>query len=408
MFNTSWLEENTSKCTKSILSMDRAIETWRVLRGIQIDAIAPLAKKLTKSYTIYGCMLLLPQNALEGPEWNNLGSSVDERALNDLFKLMAKELKITHIASNKPIPLRELDTEAENILRAPINFTPLYGDFGPDTCNQPPTQEDFDKAFWVTAKQNGIYQVWAPRWTMFSRGNISEKARLLTLPSVTQAVEEAKESGRGFGVVDLYAGIGYFAFSYIKAGADKVYCWDINPWSIEGLLRGAKANKWEAALYGRIPEDSQNVSEIEAIGYSSAKLLVFNESNEMAPKRMDDLTYWRPSIRHINLGMLPSSRLALELAAKIICPQPKGWLHVHENFLVEEIEQKAEETRQEFERVLAKSDNTYVEQLDEGQAIMVKVEHINRLKSYAPGVMHCVIDIAVEVLEPQVKEETIS
>ncbi|KAL9529206.1 tRNA wybutosine-synthesizing protein [Sphaerulina musiva] len=277
--------------------MDRAVEAWRLQYGIEKDIIAPLSKKLCKSYTVYGCMLLLPQNALEGPEWSPLEPLIhhnninnNNTALNDLYKSIAKELKITHIASNKPIPLHHhphpppanvantcndnnnnnetTPTSSENILRAPINFTPLYGDFGPETCSQPhPTQEDFDKAFWVTAKQNGIYQVWAPRWTMFSRGNISEKARLLTLGSVREAVEDAavrggREGGEeeeeeeerelqppGFAAIDLYAGIGYFAFSYLRAGADQVWCWDINPWSIEGLLRGAKANKWEASVY---------------------------------------------------------------------------------------------------------------------------------------------------------------
>ena len=38
---------------------------------------------------------------------------------------------------------------------------------------------------------------------------------------------------------DLYAGIGYFAFSYAKAGVGKVLCWEINPWSVDGLRRGA-------------------------------------------------------------------------------------------------------------------------------------------------------------------------
>ncbi|USW57039.1 Putative tRNA wybutosine synthesizing protein [Septoria linicola] len=372
--------------------MDRAVERWRTDRQYDKAVIAPLAKKLCKSYTVYGCMLLLPHNALEGPEWTALGD-VREDAFQELHKLIAKELKVTHIASNKPIPPQDLKTSSENILRAPINFTPLYGDFGPETCSQPPTEQDFDKAFWVTAKQNGIYQVWAPRWTMFSRGNISEKARLLALPSVTEAVEDDDE----FGVVDLYAGIGYFAFSYIKAGADKVYCWDINPWSIEGLLRGAKANKWKAVLYGGLDGSDENPSDIESIGGSDAKLLVFNESNELAPKRLNDLTSSRPRIRHVNLGMLPSSRKALELAAAFVCLRPRGWLHVHENFLVEEIQQKAKKTREEFEQILVKSDNLYVLQMEEGQGVKVEVEHINRLKSYSPGVMHCVIDIAVEI-----------
>lgn len=509
--------------------MDRAVEAWRLQYGIEKDIIAPLSKKLCKSYTVYGCMLLLPQNALEGPEWSPLEPLIhhnninnNNTALNDLYKYIAKELKITHIASNKPIPLHHhshhpppanvadtcndnnnnetTPTSSENILRAPINFTPLYGDFGPETCSQPhPTQEDFDKAFWVTAKQNGIYQVWAPRWTMFSRGNISEKARLLTLGSVREAVEDAavrggREGGEeeegeeeeeerelqppGFAAIDLYAGIGYFAFSYLRAGADQVWCWDINPWSIEGLLRGAKANKWEAVLLshgmddfdGDLVQETATTSmpkETPKKGIRKAKLLIFKESNIHAPERLQQYLFPPPSpplpqphhhppqiiIRHINLGLLPSSRESLSLAAQILSlqhqqqitstPQKEitqkdksrrrrkgytSWIHMHENFLLEEILAKANERREDLEEkihgflrslsILCHYQNiTWKERNEmnemEGEekrkkekrtSVRVKIEGINRLKSYAPGVMHCVVDFGVEFLEEEGEE----
>lgn len=503
--------------------MDRAVEAWRVQYGIEKDIIAPLSKKLCKSYTVYGCMLLLPQNALEGPEWSPLEPLIhnnninnNNTALNDLYKSIAKELKITHIASNKPIPLHHhphhppppanvantcndntnnnTPISSENILRAPINFTPLYGDFGPETCSQPhPTQEDFDKAFWVTAKQNGIYQVWAPRWTMFSRGNISEKARLLTLGSVREAVEDAavrggREGGEeeeeeeeeerklqppGFAAIDLYAGIGYFAFSYLRAGADQVWCWDINPWSIEGLLRGAKANKWEAVLLSHgmdhFDGDLLQKTAIHSMpketpkkGIRKAKLLIFNESNIHAPERLQQYLFSplhhppQITIRHINLGLLPSSRESLSLAAQILSlqhqhqqqitstPQKEitqkeliqkdkpsqkrkgstSWIHMHENFLLEEILAKANQRREELEEkihgflrslsIIHDQNTTRKEEMEgceekkkkeKRTRVRVKIEGINRLKSYAPGVMHCVVDFGVEFLEEGEEEE---
>lgn len=490
--------------------MDRAVEAWRLQYGIEKDIIAPLSKKLCKSYTVYGCMLLLPQNALEGPEWSPLEPLIhnnninnNNTALNDLYKSIAKELKITHIASNKPIPLHHhphpppanvadtcndnnnnnetTPTSSENILRAPINFTPLYGDFGPETCSQPhPTQEDFDKAFWVTAKQNGIYQVWAPRWTMFSRGNISEKARLLTLGSVREAVEDAavrggREGGEeeeeekeerelqppGFVAIDLYAGIGYFAFSYLRAGADQVWCWDINPWSIEGLLRGAKANKWEAVLLSHGMNDFDGdllqetaihsmPKETPKKGIRKAKLFIFNESNIHAPERLQQYLFSplqhppQITIRHINLGLLPSSRESLSLAAQILSLQQhqqqitstlqpenqkevkpsqkrKGstsWIHMHENFLREEILAKANERREELEEKMIwiyqkitrkerneeKKEREKEKEREKRTRVRVKIEGINRLKSYAPGVMHCVVDFGVEFLEEEGEE----
>lgn len=36
--------------------------------------------------------------------------------------------------------------------------------------------------------------------------------------------------------------------------------------------------------------------------------------------------------------------------------------------------------------------------------VRVKIEGINRLKSYAPGVMHCVVDFGVEFLEEEGEE----
>lgn len=492
--------------------MDRAVEAWRLQYGIEKDIIAPLSKKLCKSYTVYGCMLLLPQNALEGPEWSPLEPLIhnnninnNNTALNDLYEFIAKELKITHIASNKPIPLHHphphhphpppppppanvantcnnnnnnetIPTSSENILRAPINFTPLYGDFGPETCSQPhPTQEDFDKAFWVTAKQNGIYQVWAPRWTMFSRGNISEKARLLTLGSVREAVDDAaaardgREGGDeeeeeerelqppGFAAIDLYAGIGYFAFSYLRAGADQVWCWDINPWSIEGLLRGAKANKWEAVLLshgmndfdGDLLQETATTSmpkETPKKGIRKAKLLIFNESNIHAPERLQQYLFsplHHPPqilIRHINLGLLPSSRESLSLAAQILSLQHQqqitstrqkedkskskrrkgstSWIHMHENFLLEEILAKANERSKELEEkmiwiyqnITRKERNEEMEGEEKKKKekrtsrVRVKIEEINRLKSYAPGVMHCVVDFGVEFWEEEGEE----
>ncbi|KAF2165998.1 hypothetical protein M409DRAFT_23725 [Zasmidium cellare ATCC 36951] len=361
--------------------MDRAVRLWLSKSDAPPETCTALTKKLNKSYTIYGTMLLLPPTALSGPEWTQLQPKIDNGslAITNLYKEICHHLKITHIALNKPIPLHlEEETEPEeNILRSPTNFTPLHGDFGPVTASSPPTSSDFDRAYWVTAKQNGIYQTWSPRWTMFSRGNISEKARLLTLPSVLQAVEEGDCTA-----VDLYVGIGYFAFSYKKAGVKCVLGWDLNPWSCEGLRRGAGRNGWGVGVVG----EGEEVGGVE-------ELVVFNESNVHAPRRVEGLRGKGlvPPVRHVNCGMLPSSRESLELAASVLHESVVGWVHVHENFLVEEIEGKAEETRREFEGVV---------KTKRGGNVKTEVEYINRLKSYAPGVVHCVIDIVVHPTDP--------
>lgn len=359
--------------------MDRAIQAWlRELHpGNEPTALSTSPLKLT--YTLYGCMLLLSHNSFECPAWQEVQRQLLQNDLERLYAIISQHLKVTHIAINKPIPALNNDGPSENKVRSPENFTPLYGDFGPSSSSYPPNAEDFKAAFWVTAKQNGIFQTWAPRWTMFSRGNISEKARLLQLPSVGEAVEQGKSDGTGSAAVDLYAGIGYFAFSYLKAGVDNVLCWDLNPWSIEGLRRGAAANKWSTAFY-----TDDDVS-LEHLIKSGSRLLVFNESNEHALSRIRQLPHSFPPFRHVNCGLLPTSRGSWQTAVKILDREMGGWVHVHENFATNEIDFKAEEVRLVFQRMLEK----------DARGGIVEVDHINRLKSYAPGVMHCVLDIYV-------------
>jgi len=368
--------------------MERAIQAWLSRRTDIPEHIVSLTKKLQNTYVVYGSMILLPSDSIAELQSN---PDLTNHDLQCLYEAIASHLKITHIAVNRPIPLYNstnggdcTDENQENVLRSPSNFTPLFGDFGPSTCSNAPTHADFDKAFWITAKQNGIYQTWAPRWTMFSRGNVSEKARLLTLPSVVEAVEAGRHQvGAGFTAVDLYVGIGYFAFSYAKAGARKVLGWDLNAWSCEGLRRGAKANKWKAkVLCG--DEDAGDVK--GAVQDDEVSFLVFNESNERAAAKVERLRPVLPPVRHINCGMLPTSRGSWETAVQVLDARMGGWVHVHENFAVNDIEEKAGEVRQAFQKLL--------DHRGRGDR-KVDLEHINRLKSFAPGVMHVVLDLFI-------------
>ena len=363
--------------------MNNAISEWVNSLKIQNEDITALKRQLKLSYTIYGLMVLLSSGSFETQAWREVRDQCSSEDVNNLYESIAKHFKVTHIAINNPIPPIQVNSQEENIIRSPINFTPRYGDFGPNTCKSPPTREDFDNAFWVTAKQNGIYQTWAPRWTMFSRGNITEKARLLTLSSVLEAVEQGKADRKRCAAVDLYAGIGYFAFSYLKAGMSKVLCWDLNPWSIEGLRRGAGANKWSAAIF----DECQSLDDF---GDGDAELLVFSESNEYASERMAVMKDRLPPIRHVNCGLLPTSIGSLQTALDVLDTGMGGWIHVHEKFGVHEIDQKAEQIRQAFGQELAKR----------GRNVAVELESIHQVKSYAPGVMHCVLDLYIPPLEP--------
>ncbi|KAI9772180.1 MAG: hypothetical protein M1835_006285 [Candelina submexicana] len=341
-------------------------------------------------------MLLLPSHSFHSEPWSKLLQTVDIRRKNALYEQIAKAMNVTNIAINAPIPLSNTHSTnpTVNILRSPTNLQPLYGDFGPATSSRP-TAQDFRHAFWVSVKQNGIWQIWAPVYTMFSRGNISEKARILHLGTLRAPVVVDPQ---GCTAVDLYAGIGYFAFSYAAAaGVKKVLCWEINAWSVEGLRRGAGANRWAV----EVVEDGVALG-LDRGGLDWVKnkrLVVFQESNVKALERVEALREYLPPIRHVNCGLLPSSRSSWRIAVEVLDPEYGGWIHVHQNIAVKDIEEVTSEIVVETcELVKAVQSLRSKKSLNRGALPenLVECEHIERVKSYAPGVMHCVLDIKIE------------
>ena len=346
------------------------------------------------TYMIYPPLLLLPPTTL-----SNLSSifvlkgQTLPKDLSSLWSLLSKESKTSHIALNAPIGA-SASTEASdqgggyteaNILRSPMGLAPLYGDFGPDLpLYHVPNITDFHSAFWCTAQQNGIFQTWAPRYTMFSRGNISEKARILKLQTVTEG--RLGSQPEEMSAVDLYAGIGYLAFSYAKARVGKVLCWEINPWSVEGLRRGATKNRWGV----QVIKDGQAAN--EAIN-EEERLIVFQESNEHAARRIAAIRNSFPPIRHVNCGLLPFSKNSWEAAVQVLDPTTGGWIHAHENIAKRDIERRTKEVVSIFNRLVMKDCVRESE-----KQWRVECEHVEQVKSYAPGVMHYVLDISISPL----------
>ncbi|KAF2240163.1 hypothetical protein EV356DRAFT_496056 [Viridothelium virens] len=226
---------------------------------------------------------------------------------------------------------------------------------------------------------------------MFSRGNISEKSRLLSLPSVAESVQRGREKGNGCAAVDLYGGIGYFAFSYVKAGVRLCLCWEINGWSVEGLRRGAVANKWSTQVV--IPEGKQAKMGDEANEYDikcdDSRLLVFQESNEFATRRIQKLREQLPPIRHVNCGLLPCSKPSWQTALEVMDIFEGGWLHLHQNIAVKEIVETAQDTLEKIQTIAADMWN------DGGTPRVLELQNVEQVKTYAPGVMHCVLDIFI-------------
>ena len=356
--------------------------------NLSFDSDSVLSHSWT--YMIYPPLLLLPPTFL-----SNLSSVLDSKGqdlpadLSSLWISLSKELRISHIALNAPIPanapkqasIHDPRVLEANVLRSPTGLSTLYGNFGlalPPTHN--PTTADFTSAFWCTTRQNGIFQTWAPRYSMFSRGNISEKTRVLTFKTLTK--DEFGTQPENASVVDLYAGIGYFAFSYAKVKFGKVFCWEINPWSVEGLRRGAKMNHWGIKVLRDPHTLKKSVNEEE-------RFVVFQESNEHAARRIAAVKDTIPPIRHVNCGLLPSSKGSWEVAVQVL-DQTGGWIHVHENIAKAAIERRKMEIIEIFNQLAKKYWGKNLEVHWE-----VKCDHIEQVKSYAPGVMHCVLDLSV-------------
>ncbi|KAL8735090.1 MAG: hypothetical protein Q9181_002928 [Wetmoreana brouardii] len=346
--------------------------------------------------TIYSPMVLLPPTFLSKDPWPELLAGPLRLHLLELYKMICRQLKVTHIAVNGPIPVLVPSTPASsnndgalksNILRSPINLTPLHGDFGKP--NLPPRPQNLQAAFWISTVQNGITQIWAPVYTMFSRGNLREKTRLLRLKSLELA------AARRSSAVDLYAGIGYFAFSYAKAGVEKILCWDLNRWSIEGLRRGAEKNGWTT----KIVEDAKQEIELIYNRYNDdrttipikERFLVFHESNRGAPLRVGALRDRIPPVRHVNCGYLPTSSDSWAVAMNVLDHTEGGWIHAHENVAVKDIQRRRGEVVETFTR-LAEPYHTSSEATSHFD---VECQHVERVKTYAPGIVHCVFDVSI-------------
>ena len=399
--------------------IEEAVKTWlsnlpTELQEIFQFKIAQLLSLTPKRWVVYPPMVLLPPGSFGEEWWAILESGISTESMDELWKLLLNGISkregkgaLTHLAVNSGIPLTK-DTNqssdgevvaeekekvptppvaipvSENILRTPSGLIMLHGDFGPALHpDQRPSEKDFQEAFWVSTKQNGITQVWAPRYTMFSRGNVKEKARVLDFHKAsgspaTRSV--SKEDLSAAAAVDLYAGIGYFVFSYAKMGMRQVVGWELNPWSVEGLRRGAMANGWSI----RIVKEGDDV---EGLDFHE-KILVFLEDNMKASERLRSLETGVSSesgrigrVMHVNCGLLPTSELSWEMALQVL--HGDGWLHLHENVGVDDIETRKVEIRQMLEKWLAESKDDR----------RVEMEHVERVKTFAPGVWHCVFDV---------------
>ncbi|KAI5204937.1 hypothetical protein E4T38_04549 [Aureobasidium subglaciale] len=239
-----------------------------------------------------------------------------------------------------------------------------------------PTKEDFDNAFWASTRQNGIIQYWAPRHTSSPHHNTTLATRT---PNISRA---AHQSHKGCTAVFLSAETGSLAFNHVAAGVHKVLCWDSNPWSIEGLRRGAVKNRWNV----QIRRKSQ--SRCKSLGLlPKTRIVAFEEEDEKALARVNDLRHKLPPVRRVHCGSTTTSRKSYAMAAAILDPELGGWVYIQEGCGVQEVVPRSIEMRADLEEIVQTLDRERG-YLGNGKIDARKpvVEHIQRTASHTPGI----------------------
>lgn len=181
-------------------------------------------------------------------------------------------------------------------------------------------------------KENGCLFKLDLSKVMWSKGNNNERLRI------------AKLVNDGETVIDMFAGIGYFSIPIgVHANASRVIAIEINPNSYEFLCENIKLNK---------------ISNITP---------VLGDCKIETPKYKAD---------RIIMGYVKTTHHYLKVAINSL--NEGGILHYHET-----VPEKLMKTRP-LERIIAEADGREVELLK-----------INKIKKYAPGVEHVVIDARV-------------
>jgi tRNA wybutosine-synthesizing protein 2 len=175
----------------------------------------------------------------------------------------------------------------------------------------------------------------------------------------------------------------------------RVWGWELNGWSVEGLRRGCLANKWGCRVV-KVTDDGkldggEDIEDLVKSLTDTDRVVIFHGDNRFAADMLDTISHvmdgmgtWNP-VRHVNLGLLPSSQPSWENACGMLDVRRGGWIHVHENVDVHQIEQKKKEIEHELARVRSQ-EQTPLEQP------IANCRHVEHVKTYAPGVMHCVFD----------------
>ena len=185
-------------------------------------------------------------------------------------------------------------------------------------------------------KENGIRFKLNLQKVMFSSGNMDERIRM------------AKISNKKETVVDLFAGIGYFTIPIaVYSKPKKIFACEINPISYEYLCNNISLN---------------HVTEIVEP--------LLGDNKEIAPKNVAD---------RVVMGYIRDTHKFLQIAMNCL-KEHTGIIHYHDVFP---------------DDVIPKKPFTFIQKAAEQYNSDVELMTFKKIKSYAPGVSHVVLDVKI-------------
>lgn len=198
---------------------------------------------------------------------------------------------------------------------------------------------------WVNHRENGILYSFDATKCMFSWGNLSEKLRMGHFDCKDEVI------------VDLFAGIGYFVLPFlVRAKAKLVYACEWNPHAVEALRHNLEANL-----------------------VADRCVLLEGDNQITAPKGTAD---------RVCLGLIPTSEGSWVTAVRALRDEG-GILHIHGNVKDSEEHVWTNYVSQSIQEI-ARS---------EGHNWDVTVEHVERVKWYAPHIRHLVADVRCKMIQ---------
>ena len=339
-------EEWTLYDTNKILHIERVwtrvFSSFPTAKGVEVDPLSQLKRHLQEldanipaldfcKYEKYDNFVILEESAFNSAEWSNWLSAYSYKA-QAVFNMLSSVFSCSLVCRKQYI--------TDSLMRIPKHQILYY--------NGPMSREELESSLFVSSKQNSIIYSWNPFHTMFSAGNIPEKLRM------------SKMNCQGEVIVDLYAGIGYWALPLLMHGkCEKIICCEMNPFSIAALERNFELNGLDEKKYEILKGDHKDFVDV-----------------------------YRNRADRVMLGYLPSSENGWKFAIEALKPQG-GILHVHQNIEQKKIVDFVAVMKEKLLQLLNAKNGSF--------SWIIEIPHIQRVKSYGPNIEHMVFDVKVSV-----------